>query len=153
MLLENLRSRSRRSWVARSHPTETDRFIAALIDHLDEFALPSLGITTRTVTDALSRRGAEDRINGIVNQVWGDWLNKDVGPAGLDAYNSDPAQRDLSPFRQLVIRMIQGRQGWLVDNQQHALHSLLTRSEENSVWVNNVNGVIGAINRESFLWQ
>jgi hypothetical protein len=104
------------------------------------------------MSDALRRSDAGDRVNAIVNQVWGDWLTKDVGPGRLDAYRSDPSQANLSPFRQLVIRLIQGRQGRLIDNQQHGLHSLFTRTEESHVWVDNVNGVVGAINRESFLW-
>ena len=151
-LAASLRQRAQSSWVPATYPAERDRFITALTDHLGEFQLPNLGITTRTMSDALWRSDAGDRANAIVNQVWGDWLTKDVGPGRLDAYRSDPGQANLSPFRQLVIRLIQGRQGRLVDNQQHGLHSLFTRREESHVWVDNVNGVIGAINRESFLW-
>lgn len=148
----SLRQRAQSSWVPANYPTERDRFITALTEHLSDFQLPNLGITTRTMSDALQRSDAGDRTNAIVNQVWGDWLTKDVGPGRLDAYRSDPGQANLSPFRQLVIRLIQGRQGRLVDNQQHGLYSLFTRREESHVWVDNVNGVIGAINRESFLW-
>jgi len=148
----SLRQRAQSSWVPANYPTERDRFITALTEHLGDFQLPNLGITTRTMSDALQRSDAGDRTNAIVNQVWGDWLTKDVGPGRLDAYRSDPGQANLSPFRQLVIRLIQGRQGRLVDNQQHGLYSLFTRREESHVWVDNVNGVIGAINRESFLW-
>jgi hypothetical protein len=151
-LAASLRQRAQRSWVPANYPGERDRFITALTEHLGEFQLPNLGITTRTMSEALRRSDSGDRANAIVNQVWGDWLTKDVGPGRLDAYRSDPAQANLSPFRQLVIRLIQGRQGVLVDNQQHGLHSLFTRREESHVWVDNVNGVIGAINRESFLW-
>lgn len=147
-----LRQRAQSSWVSANYAADRDRFIMALIDHLGEFQLPNLGITTRTMSDVLRRNDAGDRANAIVNQVWGDWLTKDVGPGRLDAYRSDPGLANLSPFRQLVIRLIQGRQGRLADNQQHALYSLFTRSEETHVWVDNVNGVIGAINRESFLW-
>lgn len=151
-LAASLRQRAQSSWVPATYPAERDRFITALTEHLGEFQLPNLGITTRTMSDALWRSDAGDRANAIVNQVWGDWLTKDVGPGRLDAYRSDPGQANLSPFRQLVIRLIQGRQGRFVDNQQHGLHSLFTRREESHVWVDNVNGVIGAINRESFLW-
>lgn len=151
-LAASLRQRAQSSWVPANYPVERDRFITALTEHLGDFQLPSLGITTRTMSDALRRSDAGDRVNAIVNQVWGDWLVKDVGPGRLDAYRSDPSQANLSPFRQLVIRLIQGRQGRLIDNQQHGLHSLFTRTEESHVWVDNVNGVIGAINRESFLW-
>jgi hypothetical protein len=151
-LAVSLRQRAQSSWVPTNYPAERDRFITALTDHLGNFQLPTLGITTRTMSDALRRSDAGDRVNAIVNQVWGDWLTKDVGPGRLDAYRSDPSQANLSPFRQLVIRLIQGRQGRLIDNQQHGLHSLFTRTEESHVWVDNVNGVVGAINRESFLW-
>jgi len=151
-LAANLRQRAQQSWAPATYPAERDRLIEALIDHLDEFQLPNLGITTRTMADALRRGDTGDRVNALVNQVWGDWLAKDVGPGRLDAYRSDPNRATLSPFRQLVIRLIQGRQGALVDNQQHGLYNFFTRSEESHVWVDNVNGVIGAVNRESFLW-
>ncbi len=71
----------------------------------------------------------------------------------MDAYTTDPGITDMSPLRLLVVRMIQGRQGTLVDSQQHALHNLYTRPEESRVWVDNVNGVIAAVNRSSFQWQ
>jgi hypothetical protein len=37
--------------------------------------------------------------------------------------------------------------------QQHAFHNFFTRKEDVSVWVENVNGVIAAVNRQSFQWQ
>lgn len=151
-LAANLRQRAQQSWVPATYPAERDRLIAALVDHLDEFQLPNLGITTSSMADALRRGDAGNRVNALVNQVWGDWLAKDVGPGKLDAYRSDPNRSTLSPLRQLVIRLIQGRQGTLVDNQQHGLYNFFTRNEESHVWVDNVNGVIGAVNRESFLW-
>jgi hypothetical protein len=73
-----------------------------------------------------------------------------VSSSRLDPYRADPQQRGMSPFRQLVIRMIQGRQGSLSAAQQRALYSYFTRPEDPSVWHSNVNGVIGAINREYF---
>ena len=54
--------------------------------------------------------------------------------------------------RKLVIRRIQGRAGALIDNQQHGIWNYFTRAEENSVWTGNMDGVIGAVNRSSFLW-
>lgn len=132
---------------------EGDRFIADLTGRLGQFQLPNLGVTQSTMTDALRRSGAEDRLNALVGRVWGDWINNEVNPKGYDAYGTDPGVTNMSPLRLLVIRMIQGRQGTLVDSQQHALHNFFTRKEETSVWVENVNGVIAAVNRESFQWK
>ena len=78
----------------------------------------------------LAQPGAADRIIGLVREVWGD-----PGP---------------TPFRQLTYRLILGTQGRLIDSQQHGLHNYFVRPEEYSVWNNNMDGVIGAVNRESF---
>ena len=85
--------------------------------------------------------------------MWGEWVGL-ANHGGFDIYTTEPTVADhhLTPFRQLVIRMCQGRQGQLVDSQQHALHSLLTRREEPTVWQTDLNDVIGAINRDSFQW-
>jgi hypothetical protein len=152
-LASELRARTRSSWVANPYTYEADRFIADLTGRLGQFQLPHLGVTQSTMTDALRRGGAEDRLNALVGRVWGDWMNNEVNPKGYDAYSTDPGVTDMSPLRLLVIRMIQGRQGALVDSQQHALHNFFTREEKGSVWVENVNGVIAAVNRESFQWQ
>ena len=42
--------------------------------------------------------------------------------------------------------------GTLADYQQHGLHNFLTRGEDASAWSSNIDGVIGAVNRESFQW-
>ena len=152
-LAAELRQRTRSSWVSNPYANEGDRFINDLTARLGQFQLPSLGVTQATVTGALQRPGAEDRVNALVGRVWGDWMSNEVQPKGYDAYDTDPGVTDMSPLRLLVIRMIQGRQGALVDSQQHALHNLFTRKEEASVWVENVNGVIAAVNRESFQWR
>jgi hypothetical protein len=122
----------RRSAVRNHYSQQGVTLVDVLIARLPEFQLPALGITEASMREALSRPGAGDRLNAIVHEVM-----------------SDPGQ---SPFRQLIWRLIHGRQGTLVDNQQHALHSLFTRAENSRVWIDNVDGVIGAINRESFLW-
>lgn len=57
--------------------------------------------------------------------VLGDWMSNEVQPKGYDAYDTDPGVTDMSPLRLLVIRMIQGRQGVLVDSQQHASSQLI----------------------------
>ena len=152
-LAAELRQRTRSSWVSNPYPYEADRFIADLTARLGEFQLPHLGVTQSSMTEALRRGGAEDRLNALVGRVWGDWITNEVNPKGYDAYGVDPGVTDMSPLRLLVIRMIQGRQGALVDSQQHALHNFFTRKEDASVWVDNVNGVIAAVNRGSFQWQ
>ena len=73
--------------------------------------------------------------------------------AGSDPYRSNPSSMNLSPFRQLVVRLVQGQQGRLSNQQQHAIFNFFNRAEEASVWYNNINGVIGAVNRESFGWK
>ena len=77
----------------------------------------------------------------------------DVGK-GFDLNTREPTynEHNVSPFRQLIIRLIQGRQAALADYQQHGLHNFLTRSEDASAWSSNIDGVIGAVNRESFQW-
>lgn len=150
-LAADLRAASRSAGVNASYRNETDQFIDGLASHMSEFQLPNLGITTSTMTNVLRRGGVGNRINGLVNQVWGGWLG-DVRSMGLNAYTSDPSAANLSPFRKLVVRIIQGRQGSLVDNQQHGLFNYFNRAEEDHVWWDNMNGVIGAVNRESFLW-
>lgn len=133
---ERLRNRMleemRRSSIRNSYPQQSEWFVDGIIAHLDEFQLPTLGITETTMRSALDRNGVGDRLNAIVHEVMGD-------PGA-------------SPFRQLIYRLIQGRQGRLTDSEQHALYSYFTRPESPSVWRDNIDGVIGAVNRESFLW-
>jgi len=86
-----------------------------------------------------------------VQEVWADWQSN-ARSRTFDASTADPGRQGFSPFRQLIIRLIQGRQGQLSDSQQHALHNYFTRSEDASVWRRDPDAVIGAINRESFRW-
>jgi hypothetical protein len=148
---QELQSRLGSARIGGRFPNEAYAFAGAIGAHIDEFQLPTLGITKGSMSDALRRSDAANRTNALINQVWGDWLG-DVKKNDLNAYTSDPRTAGLSPFRQLVIRLIQGRQGVLVDNQQHGLYNFFTRKEEERAWYENVNGVIGAVNRESFLW-
>jgi hypothetical protein len=150
-LRANLLAKSQNSAVALVHRTQATALIDALLGHLDEFQLPNLGITRRTMTDALNRADAGDRLNAVVQEVWADWQNN-ARTRNFDAATADPGSRGFSPFRQLIIRLIQGRQGRLSDSQQHALHNYFTRNEEASVWQRDPDAVIGAINRESFQW-
>jgi len=133
---EALRSRligqMQRSSIRNDYSHQGTALVDVLISRLHEFQLPALGITERTMVEALSREDTGDRLNAIVHAVMGD-----------------PGE---SPFRQLIYRLIQGRQGALTDSQQHALHSYFTRAENPRVWRDNIAGVIGAVNRESFSW-
>jgi len=141
------------SGVPNTYSQQATQLIDILLAHLDEFQLSHLGITRQTMTDALNQEDVGDRINGIVQAVWGNWADN-AKQGGFDANTTDPdVVTDMSPFRKLLIRMIQGRQGRLEDTEQHALHNFFTRAEESHVWRDNINGVIGAVNRESFQWQ
>jgi hypothetical protein len=148
---QELQARLGSAGIGSRYPNESYALVGAIGAHINDFRLPNLGITTATMSDALRRGGSASRTNALVNQVWGDWLG-DIRRNNLNAYSSDPSAAGLSPFRQLVVRLIQGRQGALVDNQQHGLYNFFTRAEEDHIWYDNVNGVIGAVNRESFLW-
>jgi hypothetical protein len=127
-------SRIESSSVYNPYNGQAIQLVDSLIAHLDEFQLPSLGITEEIMRDVLSRPDIGDRINGLVREVW-----------------NDPGA---TPFRQLNYRLIQGTQGQLVDNQQHALHNFFSRNENASVWYSDdgMDGVIAAINRDSFLY-
>ncbi|MBX3013613.1 MAG: hypothetical protein KF832_18980 [Caldilineaceae bacterium] len=144
---------TRNSRIRNTYPQQSEQFVNALLDHLADFQLPTLGITSATMQQALKRSDVGDRINALVQEVWGDW-SWIASDKKFDPYTRTPtlAEHNLSPFRQLVIRLIQGKQGKLIDNQQHGLHNFLTRSENASVWSSNIDGVIGAVNRSSFLW-
>lgn len=148
---QELQARLGSAGISSRFPNEAYAFVGAIGSHINDFQLPGLGITTGTMNDALRRSGSASRVNALISQVWGDWLD-DVRENNLNAYSSDPSAAGLSPFRQLLVRLIQGRQGTLVDNQQHGLYNFFTRNEEDHVWYDYVNGVIGAVNRESFLW-
>jgi hypothetical protein len=150
-LRASLLAKSQNSAVGLVHRPQAEAFLDSLLRHLDDFQLPNLGITRRTMTDALGRADAGDRVNSLVQEVWADW-ESNARSRKFDAATADPAGLGFSPFRQLVIRLIQNRQGRLSDSQQHALHNYFTRAEDSSVWRRDPDAVIGAINRESFRW-
>lgn len=131
-LRNKLLDEMRRSSVRNDYSQQAVWLVDALIARLPEFQLAGLGVTEASMREALSRPGAGDRFNAVVHEVM-----------------NDPGE---SPFRQLIWRLIHGRQGALVDNQQHGLHNFFTRAEDPRAWSNNIDGVIGAVNRESFLW-
>ena len=130
---------------AASTPNEFPNLANALVEHLLAHLadFDTTGIGSGAVIEALGRADVGDRLNGIVQKVWGDWSQVSREPL-----NDNPA--GLSGFRQLVVRMIQGSVGTLSAQEQRAILSWLTRSENLSVWRENPNGVIGAINREIF---
>lgn len=138
--------------VQTSFKKEANHFVEDLLGRINEFQLPKLGITEASMLKVLQQPDAGIRLNALIQEVWTDWQDK-TSNSGANLMTADPSQWNLSPFRQLVIRMIQGKQATLVDSQQHALHNYFTRSEDSGVWQNNMDGVIGAINRESFQWQ
>jgi len=122
-------------------PHRANALVENLLVHLSDF--DQTGIGALALEEFLSQDDVGDRINGIVHAVWGDWSRNSGNPL-----NDNPA--GLSPFRQLVVRLIQGRTGTLSAQEQRAIVSWLTRRENLSVWRDNPNGVIGAINREIF---
>lgn len=143
IMISNLRNAA----VGTSYSTEAVQLVDGLLLHLGEFQL-SRDVSESTMRRVLAQSGSSTRINAIVQEVWSDWSKNTSTPG-----STDPGGYNLSPFRKLVIRLIQGRQGRLADSEQHALHSLFTRTENSDVWRTFVKGVIGAINRESFQWQ
>lgn len=143
----------RSSRVRTTHPQQVEQLVDALLAHLPEFQLPTLGVTSATMQQALKRPDVGDRLNALVQEVWVDW-RAIAADKGFDLNTREPTynEHNVSPFRQLIIRLIQGRQATLADYQQHGLHNFLTRSEDASAWSSNIDGVIGAVNRESFQW-
>ena len=144
---------TRSSRIRNAYPQQTTQLVDAILAHLDDFQLPALGVTAATMQQALNRPDVGDRLNALVQEVWADWRGI-AGQKGFDLNNREPtyAEHNVSPFRQLIIRLIQNRQGTLADYQQHGLHNFLTRGEDASAWSSNIDGVIGAVNRESFQW-
>lgn len=147
-LRASLLSKSRNSSVGLNHRDAATQFVDSLLWRMDDFYLPGEGITANSMRDALYRNDAGDRLNGILQEIWSDWLSN-ASAQRVDPWRAEPFSW-LSPFRQTVIRMAQGRQGRLSSAQQRALYSLFTRSENSTVWYSNVDGVIGALNREFF---
>lgn len=148
-----LLTRMQEASINTSYPQQAEQFVHTLFVHLDEFRLANLGITKQAMLQALSGADAGMRINALTQGVWATWQQR-AQQGGFNPVDTDPGTfADVSPFRQLVIRMIQGRQGVLTDTQQHALHNYFTRTEDAAAWRDNMDGIIGAINRESFPGQ
>ncbi|MCB0158413.1 MAG: DUF4101 domain-containing protein [Caldilineaceae bacterium] len=150
-LKDDLLLKSNRSSVTLEHRQQAGEYADALIAHLDEFRMPGIGVTEQSMRNALQRSDAGDRLNCLVQEVWDEW-SKRARQGGFNAYTADPGSMGFSPFRQLTIRLIQDRQGSLSDAQQHALHNYFTRNESSTAWRNDPDGIIGAVNRESFRW-
>lgn len=139
--------------ISTGYPQQAEQFVHALFAHLGEFRLDNLGVTTQTMVQALNHSDAGMRVNALTQGVWATWQAR-AQAGGFHAMTTDPgAFSDITPFRQLVITMIQNRQGRLTNAQQHALHNYFTRPEDADAWRDNMNGIIGAINRESFPGQ
>ncbi|HMN29199.1 MAG TPA: DUF4157 domain-containing protein, partial [Caldilineaceae bacterium] len=145
LCLRTVTGNLKQAQIQTQYASEAHSFLETLLRHLPQFQLTNQGITTRSMADALTRPDAGLRINATVERVWGDWL-----PYGPRTVQTDPATQNLTPLRILVIRLIQGRQLTLTTSEQHALYSLLTRADPPENWRNSMNGIIGAINRESF---
>ncbi|MBV7335485.1 SH3 domain-containing protein [Chloroflexi bacterium TSY] len=128
----------------------TDRsksFAQSLVRVYDQFNLPEKGITKSKMNEVLMRRDVGNRINALVQRVWSDWINETPSDRLNEA---DPSNSNLSPFKQLVVRMIQGGQLRLTGTEQLAIYNFFTRPESLSALENNMNGVIAAVNREVF---
>lgn len=132
-----------RSSVSLSYGYEAERFVIDLASRVGEFG--QAGLNSSQVTAYLSTSGAGNRTKALVQNVWSDWLSRSEGKP----YGRLPGN-ELTPFRQLVVRMIQGSQGGLSGTQQAAIINFYTRYEDPNIWFSNINGVIGAINRENF---
>lgn len=142
-----------KSKISNPFVAQTEVLAKQLELRMDQFQLQNLGITSTTMASAFSRSDTGDRVNALVREVWGEWT-KVVSVRGGNVISSDPADNKygLSPFRQLVVRLIQQQPIVLKDSQQHAIHNYFTRAENSSVWNTSMDGVIAAVNRESFLW-
>lgn len=129
-------------------------FKNTLQHNLSNFQLDELGITETTMREVTQRDDFEYRTTNLVNEVWLEWYELGVRPNGFDIFLTSPSYEthQLSPFRQLAIRMIQGKQQTLSDSQQHALFNYFTRQESAESWATDMDGIIGAVNRESLLW-
>jgi len=148
-LYDHLLTQSRTSNVTLNYSYETELFARTLSYRIDEFQLPAEGITQQTMTNLLYRTDSGDRLNGLLQEVWQDWRKLAVSKQ-LDPHFADPQGQGLSPYRVLIVRMIQGTQARFTATEQRALYNYFSRSEDPGVWYYNVKGVIGAINRENF---
>ncbi len=149
-LREKILSHISNAAVSTDYPQQAQQLVDVLLTHLDNFQLANVGITKQTMIQALNKGDVGVRVNAAAQAIWGLWADR-AKQGGFNATDTDPGSfADISPFRQLMIRMMQGRQGNLSDAEQHALYSYFTRKEDAQTWKDNMNGIIGAVNRESF---
>lgn len=136
--------------VSTNYPQQAEQLVNALFIHLGDFGQNGGSVSQDAIQQALQGEEVSLRLNATVQGVWGTWAERGQ-QEGFAPATTDPGLfADISPFRRLVVRLIQGNQGSLSSTEQHALYSLLTRSEDLETWSNDMNGIIGAINRESF---
>ncbi len=72
-LREQVLAATRNSRVRNAYSQQTEQLVDALLAHLPEFQLPTLGVTTATMQQALKRPDVGDRLNALVQEVWADW--------------------------------------------------------------------------------
>ena len=149
-LKEAILERLRNAEVTTIYSQEAEQLVEALFVHLGEFGQNGGIISQEAIRQALQSDDVGIRLNAVVQGVWESWVEQGQ-QAGFDPGTTDlGAFEDISPFRRLIIRLIQDDQGPLSAGEQHALRNLLTRSEELQTWRDDTNGIVGAINRESF---
>ena len=127
-----------RSSVSLSYPGAAERFVVNLAGYVG-------GVDSSRAASLLAASGAGNRTKALIQNVWSDWVTRAQG----DPWGRAPGN-ELTPFRQLVVRIIQGSQGSLSSTQLSAIINYYTRTEDPNIWFGNINGVIGAINRENF---
>ena len=132
------------SSIKNEYRGESERFVAELLKHAGEFQ----NVTPANLTAALSQSDTGDRVSALVHRVWKDW-----SAYGVDHMTADPGANGQSPFRQLVIRLVQGRQGTLSSTDQKALYNFFSRAEDPAVWRDEIRGVIGSINAEFYNYR
>lgn len=136
--------------VSTDYPQQAEQLVNTLFVHLGDFGQNGGSVSQDNVLQALQGEEVSLRLNATVQGVWGIWAERGQHE-GFDPTSTDPGLfPDLSPFRRLIIRLIQGNQGSLSAAEQHAFYSLLTRSEDLETWSNDMNAIVGAINRENF---
>ena len=131
------------SSVSLSYPGAAERFASSIADQVSLFDLSNIGSTQ--ITQYLAFLHAGDRTRALVQNVWSDR----AAESGDLAYTRGPGAEQ-TPFRALVIRLIQGSQGRLTTSQFQAIINFYSRTENPSVWYGNIDTIIEAVNRESF---
>lgn len=136
--------------VSTDYPQQAEQLVNTLFVHLGDFGQNGGNVSQDAIQQALQGEEVSLRLNATVQGVWGTWVERGQRE-GFDPTSTDPGLfPDLSPFRRLIIRLIQGNQVSLSAAEQHAFYSLLTRSEDLETWSNDMNAIVGAINRENF---